>query len=61
MFPFFSEFLRDEQATTAVEYAVMLALIIMTAIVAVTSFGNANATMWGTANTEITNYTTSGS
>ena len=61
MFPFFSEFLCDEQAATAVEYAVMLALIIMTAIVAITSVGNANATMWGTASTEITNYTNGGS
>jgi Flp pilus assembly pilin Flp len=55
------EFLCREQATTAVEYAVMLALIIMTAIVAITSFGGTTGTMWGNVGTDIINYTNGGS
>jgi len=61
MFPFFSEFLRDEQAATAVEYAVMLSLILMAAIAAITSVGNANATMWANSSADIISYTTGGS
>ena len=38
-------FLKDESGPTAVEYAVMLALIIVVCIVAITSLGsNANST-----------------
>jgi pilus assembly protein Flp/PilA len=38
-------FLRDEDGPTAVEYAVMLALIIVVCITAITALGtNANAT-----------------
>ena len=38
-------FLRDEDGPTAVEYAVMLALIIVVCITAITTLGtNANAT-----------------
>ena len=40
-------FLRDDQAATAVEYAVMLAMIIMTAIAAISSFGSATNGLWG--------------
>jgi Flp pilus assembly pilin Flp len=54
---FLADLLRNEQATTAVEYAVMLALIIMTAIVAITSFGGETGTMWGNVRTDIINYT----
>ena len=35
------QFLREEDGPTAVEYAVMLAMILMTAIVAIQSMGSA--------------------
>jgi pilus assembly protein Flp/PilA len=48
MYGFFSkayQFLRDEDGPTAVEYAVMLALIIVVCITAITTLGvNANQT-----------------
>ena len=41
----FATFLKDESGPTAVEYAVMLALIIVVCITAVTALGsNANTT-----------------
>jgi pilus assembly protein Flp/PilA len=41
----FKQFLRDEDGPTAVEYAVMLALIIVVCITAITTLGtNANST-----------------
>ena len=39
-------FLRDDDGPTAVEYAVMLALIILTALSAIASVGNATYYMW---------------
>ena len=39
-------FLRDESGPTAVEYAVMLALIIGAAIGSVTLFGQSAANVW---------------
>jgi pilus assembly protein Flp/PilA len=39
MLPFIRHFLRDEDGPTAVEYAVMLALIIVVCIVAVGAIG----------------------
>lgn len=36
-------FLRDESGPTAVEYAMMLALIIMVAMAGITTFGQATA------------------
>ena len=45
-------FLKREDGPTAVEYAVMLALIIVVCIAAITSLGtNANATFTSVANT----------
>ncbi len=41
------EFLRDDQAATAVEYAVMLALILMTVIGAIGSVGAQAGGLWG--------------
>lgn len=38
--------LRDESGATAVEYAVMLALILMTLIAAVKSVGNSTSGIW---------------
>lgn len=42
-----NNFIRDESGPTAVEYAVMLALIIGVCIGSVALFGNAAADMWG--------------
>ena len=45
-------FLKDEDGPTAVEYAVMLALIIVVCIVAITALGtNANATFSSVSST----------
>lgn len=41
------EFLRTDDAATAVEYAVMLALIVGTCIVAIQALGNGSSGMWG--------------
>jgi pilus assembly protein Flp/PilA len=42
-----SRFLHDEEAATAVEYAVMLAMIILVALSAISVFGNRTASLWG--------------
>ena len=48
---FLGEFLKREDGPTAVEYAVMLALIIVVCISAITALGsNANATFTGVSN-----------
>ena len=53
-----SDFIRKEDGPTAVEYAVMLALIIVVCITAITTLGgNANATF----NTAANSLTTSSS
>lgn len=41
-----TRFLREESGATAVEYAVMLALILMTLIVAVRTVGNGTSGIW---------------
>ena len=47
-----AEFLRREDGPTAVEYAVMLALIIVVCITAITALGtNANKTFTSVSNT----------
>lgn len=43
----FVDFLRAEEAATAVEYAVMLALIVGTCIVAIQALGNGSSGLWG--------------
>ena len=40
-------FFRNDEAATAVEYAVMLAMIIMTCIAAISSFGSSTNGLWG--------------
>lgn len=40
-------FLRSEDGPTAVEYAVMLAVILLVVITGVSAFGNAQANYWG--------------
>lgn len=39
-------FFRDEEGATAVEYAVMLALILLVALVAIKTFGQQASEMW---------------
>ena len=39
-------FLNDEQGPTAVEYAVMLALVLMAVVSAITAVGNSTSGMW---------------
>ncbi len=47
-----ADFLKREDGPTAVEYAVMLALIIVVCIAAITALGtNANATFTSVSNT----------
>lgn len=49
--PSVANFLRGEDGPTAVEYAVMLALIIVVCLVAITALGtNANATFTSVSN-----------
>ena len=47
--------LRDEDGPTSVEYAVMLAMILMAVIVTITSFGQAQNQYWGGIKTELQN------
>jgi len=49
----FLRFLHDEQATTAVEYAVMLAMILLVVIAGVANFGNATNGMFGRVDTQM--------
>ncbi len=44
------EILRNEDGTTAVEYAVMLAMILMAVISAIGSLGSETGGMWGSIN-----------
>ncbi len=41
-------FLREEDGPTAVEYAVMLALVIVVLMSAITAVGNSTAGVWST-------------
>jgi pilus assembly protein Flp/PilA len=47
------QFYRDEDATTAVEYAVMLAMIIMACIGTVSLFGGQTGSLWGNSKTKM--------
>ncbi len=47
------KFHRDDQATTSVEYAVMLAMILLVVIAGVANFGNAHNSMWGRVDTQM--------
>jgi pilus assembly protein Flp/PilA len=42
-------FIRREEAATSVEYAVMLALILLAVLVAVGAVGARTASLWGNA------------
>ncbi|MDB4614122.1 Flp family type IVb pilin [bacterium] len=50
------KFIKSEDATTAVEYAVMLALILLTIIGSVIAFGGSASGWWGNIDSEINAY-----
>jgi Flp pilus assembly pilin Flp len=43
----FWRFLNDDSGPTAAEYAMMVAMVAITAIVAIRSFGDTNSGFWG--------------
>ncbi len=49
-------FLTAEEGTTAVEYAVLLAMILIAVIVGVTSAGGGVSNWWGNIKTKIESY-----
>ena len=49
----FKQLLRDDDAATAVEYAVMLAMILLTCIGTVATFGGQTGTLWGNTDTKL--------
>lgn len=49
-------FLSSEDGTTATEYAVMLALILLSVIVGVTAFGGGVSGWWTNIDTELNTY-----
>ncbi len=51
-FPF-RRFLEDESGPTAVEYAVMLALILAVVIIAINSVGSSTASKWNNNSQQI--------
>ena len=51
----FAEFLRREEGATAVEYAVLLALILVVMMATITQFGAASGGLWGKIDTELNN------
>lgn len=48
-----SQFLQDDSAATAVEYAVMLALILLACIGAITTFGTGQGSKWSLIDTKL--------
>lgn len=48
-------FLRDEDGPTAVEYAMLLALILVALISSITAVGNSTSGMWADDSNKITN------
>ena len=47
---------REEDAATAVEYAVMLALILVAIMSAIGSMGSGTGGMWGDIDSDLTSY-----
>lgn len=45
--------LNDESGTTAVEYAVVLALLLSVIVTAVSTLGNSSSGMWGKSKNEL--------
>ena len=50
------KFVQDDDATTAVEYAVMLAMILIGVITGLYAAGGGAAGWWGNINTEMSTY-----
>lgn len=48
-------FLFGTDGTTAVEYAVMLAMILLAMLATIAAFGGQTGTMWGNTNTKLNN------
>jgi pilus assembly protein Flp/PilA len=53
---FLSSLWHQEDAATAVEYAVMLALILIAIISAIGSFGSGTGGMWGDIDSDLQSY-----
>ncbi len=53
---FIRRFLKDTEAATAVEYAVMLALILMSVITAIGTVGSQTGGLWSSIKTQIQTY-----
>lgn len=49
----FVKFFREEEAATAVEYAVMLALILLAMVGTIKALGGASGSMWGSNYTQM--------
>ena len=49
----FRKLLHGDDGATAVEYAVMLALILLVVIAGVANFGNEQKNMWGRVDTQM--------
>ena len=52
------QFLASEDATTAVEYAVLLAMILVAIIIGVTSAGGGVSKWWGNISNDLDSYGT---
>jgi len=50
--------LRDERAATAVEYGLIIAMIVIAMIAALQGFANETIAMWGYVETSVENATT---
>ena len=46
-------FLQSDEAATAVEYAVLLALIMLTCITAIPAFGAGSGSLWGNSKSQL--------
>lgn len=55
MFKKLLRFLGDDEAATATEYAVMLALILLVAISSISALGQGNGGLWGVIGSDLDN------
>ena len=55
MCAFFRRLLRDEEGPTAVEYAVLLALILVAIMAGIGTLGSQTGGMWGNTDTQLSN------
>lgn len=53
MSKFLQRLLRDEQATTAVEYCVMLSMILLAVILGIYAAGGGVSSWWNTINSDL--------